>query len=213
VNESHEIPLFPLNVVLFPGMTLPLHIFEERYKLMINECLEEESEFGVVYGTDEQFAEVGCAARVTAVIERFPDGRMNILTRGARRFRVIESFRDPSPRLPLDSKPCLSAVVEAFEDEDAEADPEVFERASRFYGEALRLTAGWPYVEAIRHVTPDALSFMVATQLGMGHDDKQAVLEMRSVNARLERVASVLERSLPSIREMRRRIGGNGHFG
>jgi hypothetical protein len=62
-------------------------------------------------------------------------------------------------------------------------------------------------------VTPDALSFMVATQLGMGSDDKQAVLEMRSVNARLERVANVLERSLPGIREMRRRIGGNGHFG
>ena len=211
MNESREIPLFPLNVVLFPGMTLPLHIFEERYKLMINECLEEESEFGVVYGTDEQFAEVGCAARVTEVIERFPDGRMNILTKGTRRFRVIESFHDPS--LPPDSKPCLSAVAEAFEDEDAEADPEVFERVSRFYGEALRLTAGWPYLETIRRVTPDALSFMVATQLGMGPDDKQAVLEMRSVNARLDRVANVLERSLPGIREMRRRIGGNGHFG
>lgn len=194
-------------------MVLPLHIFEERYKLMINECIEEESEFGVVYGMDGQFAEVGCAAAVTAMIERFPDGRMNILTKGTRRFRVVECFNDPSPRLLPGSKPCVEAMVEAFEDEDEAADPDIFERASQFYGEALRLTAGWPYLESIRHATPDALSFRVAAQIGMELDDKQAVLEMRSVNARLERVANVLKRSLPGIREMKRRLGGNGHFG
>ncbi|MSS72251.1 MAG: ATP-dependent protease [Candidatus Latescibacteria bacterium] len=211
MNELREIPLFPLNVVLFPGMTLPLHIFEERYKMMINACFQEASEFGVVYGTDEQFSEVGCAAAVTAVIERFPDGRMNILTKGVRRFRVIERFRDPS--LPSGSKPCLRAMAEAFEDEDEATDPELFERASQLYGEALRLTAGWTYLDPIRHATPDDLSFMVAAHLGLEADDKQAVLEMRSVNARLERVANVLERSLPGIREMKRRQGGNGHFG
>ena len=75
------------------------------------------------------------------------------------------------------------------------------------------MTAGWTYLEPLRRATPDALSFMVAAQLGMEPDDKQAVLEMRSVNARLERVAHVLERSLPGIREMKRRLGGNGHFG
>jgi hypothetical protein len=104
-------------------------------------------------------------------------------------------------------------VAEPFEDEEEEADPEVLGRASRFYGEALRLTSGWTHLESIRHATPEALSFTVAAQLGMELDDKQAVLEMRSVNARLTRVAQVLERSLPGIREMKRRVGGNGHFG
>jgi len=213
VNEPFQIPLFPLNLVLFPGMVLPLHIFEERYKRMVLACREEESEFGVVWGADGAFAEVGCAAAVTTLLERFPDGRMNILAKGSRRFRVIESFPDPSAHLPPDSKPLFLGVVEPFEDEEAEADPEVLERASRFYGEALRLTAGWVHLESIRRATPDALSFAVAAQLGMELEDKQAVLEMRSVNARLGRVAHVLERSLPGIREMRRRIGGNGHFG
>jgi Lon protease-like protein len=192
-------------------MALPLHIFEARYRAMISACIEEGSEFGVVYGTDEQFSEVGCAAAVTALIERFPDGRMNILTKGVRRFCVVERFHDPA--LPSGDPSCIRARVEAFEDEEETTDPDLFEKASRLYGEALRLTAGWTYLEPVRRATPDDLSFMVAAQLGMEPGDKQAVLEMRSVNDRLEHVTSVLERSLPGIREMKRRLGGNGHFG
>ena len=96
MTETRELPLFPLNTVLFPGMTLALHIFEERYKLMIGECLEETQPFGIVLirsgseiGTDTEFHPVGTTAHITQV-ERLPDGRLNILTLGYRRFKIQE---------------------------------------------------------------------------------------------------------------------------
>jgi ATP-dependent Lon protease len=105
-------------------------------------------------------------------------------------------------------------MAEAFEDEDEEADQEIYEKVSQLYGEALHLTSGWAHPESIRRATPtpEALSFLVAAHLGMELDDKQAILEMRSVNARLLRLAHILEQSLSGLREMKRRIGGNGHL-
>lgn len=212
-NETREIPLFPLHVVMFPEMALPLHIFEERYRRMISACIASSSEFGIVYGTDEGFSEVGCAAVVTALIERFPDGRMNILTRGTRRLRVLEHFTDASRLTLPDSRPAILALTEWVEDEDESADPATFERVLQRYGEALRLVAGWAALQTIREITPARLSFVAAAQLGLEPEDKQAILETRSVQARLERILCVLEGSLPGIREMKRRTGGNGHFG
>ena len=212
-NGPFRIPLFPLNVVMFPGMTLPLHIFEERYRLMIGRCIEEKTAFGVVYGTDEGFAEVGCATVVAALLERFPDGRMNILTKGDRRLRVIEHFTEASRLTLPDSLPLIVGLAEAFEDEAEEVPSGVFQGVLRLYGEALRLVSGWTSLQAIQGLTPEALSFVVAAQLGLAPEDKQAILEMRSVSARLERLLHVLDRSLPGIREMKRRTGGNGHFG
>ena len=86
-----KIPLFPLGVVLLPGMRLPLHIFEERYKLMISECLADGRPFGLVYFDGDSIHAIGCTARVTEVIKRYDDGRMDIITRGERRF-VVEEF-------------------------------------------------------------------------------------------------------------------------
>ena len=81
-----RISLFPLDVVLFPGAPLPLHIFEERYKEMIGLCLQQQSSFGVVRAQSEGLAIIGCTARIEQVLERMDDGRLNILTRGARPF-------------------------------------------------------------------------------------------------------------------------------
>src|SRR5215217_2458223 len=83
-----DIPLFPLNVVLLPGAPLPLHIFEERYKQMVNECLEEESEFGMVLADESGTRRVGCTARIVELVERYEDGRMLILVEGSRRFKL-----------------------------------------------------------------------------------------------------------------------------
>ena len=87
---ERDFPLFPLGMVALPSEVVPLHIFEERYKTMIAECLDGESEFGIVWLSDEGLRPIGCACEITEVLERMDDGRMNILSRGTRPFRVVE---------------------------------------------------------------------------------------------------------------------------
>ena len=94
--DQTTIPLFPLEVVLMPSMPLPLHIFEERYKLMIGECLEQDSEFGVVYQKGTEMKDIGCTARIVQVLRRFDDGRLDIMTQGINRF-IIESINEERP--------------------------------------------------------------------------------------------------------------------
>jgi Lon protease-like protein len=111
-NDSiMRIPLFPLNTVLFPGTALPLHIFEGRYREMIGECVAQDRVFGVVRAEGESLAIIGCTARVVRVLERFPDGRMNVLCEGEQRFE-IEGLDE--------SRIFLQADVELFEDDDGE---------------------------------------------------------------------------------------------
>jgi Lon protease-like protein len=104
---ADALPLFPLGVVLLPGMSLPLHIFEERYKLMIAECLEHEGEFGIVLSNGERMESAGCTAAVRRVLRRYPDGRMDVLTVGKRRFRILEL---------REGRPWLEALVEPLQD-------------------------------------------------------------------------------------------------
>src|SRR3989440_10231938 len=95
MSELEEsFPLFPLELVLLPEEVVPLHIFEERYKLMIGSCLEEDSEFGIIWLADDGLREVGCSARVAQVLERTEDDRMNILVRGERPFRLDRRVED-----------------------------------------------------------------------------------------------------------------------
>src|ERR687897_313859 len=93
-QEILRFPLFPLGLVLLPGETVPLHIFEERYKLMIGECLDEEREFGIIWLADDGLRDVGCGARITQVLERFDDGRMNVLVEGTTPFRLERRIGD-----------------------------------------------------------------------------------------------------------------------
>src|SRR5258707_1321144 len=109
--KQHIIPLFPLNVVLFPRTPLPLHIFEDRYKQMIADVLEDKSEFGVVLAGEKGICNTGCTAAVEKVLERYPDGRMDLLTVGRRRFEIIGLD---------DDKPYLRAEVTFFDDEEFE---------------------------------------------------------------------------------------------
>ena len=90
-----DFPLFPLGVVALPEELVPLHIFEERYRTMIAECLERGSEFGIVWSDDDGPRAVGCAMEITEVLERMDDGRMNILTRGTRPFRIVDERQIP----------------------------------------------------------------------------------------------------------------------
>src|SRR6201999_2834636 len=87
---TREFPLFPLGLVALPGEMVPLHIFEDRYKQMMAECLQAETEFGIVWMSDDGLRDIGCACEIEKVLEEMDDGRMNIVTRGTRVFRVIE---------------------------------------------------------------------------------------------------------------------------
>src|SRR5919112_4161143 len=107
-------PLFPLGLVLIPHELVPLHIFEERYKLMIGECLERDSEFGIVWLSDDGLKEIGCSARVSKVLERFDDGRLNVLVEGTSPFRLLRR---------IDDLPYPAGDVELLADDDNDVDP------------------------------------------------------------------------------------------
>src|SRR5437763_397317 len=110
---TDRFPLFPLGLVLLPGEVVPLHIFEERYKLMIGECLESDGEFGIVWLSDDGLREIGCTARVTQVLAELDDGRLNILVAGGRPFRLLRR---------IDDMPYPAGEVEMLDDTAASAD-------------------------------------------------------------------------------------------
>lgn len=176
-----EIGLFPLGIVLLPTEVAPLHIFEERYKELIGECLELDREFGLVYADEAGVRETGTRARVAQVLERFEDGRMNILVVGGERFRVERLTRGRS---------FLTAEVEPLEDEWDEPDAEAAARVT----EAFRALAALMGSDA---EPPDAaspqLSFEVAARVEIAPDAKQELLELRSERARLERLRELLD--------------------
>src|SRR3712207_1693269 len=125
---ERELPLFPLPVVALPTELVPLHIFEERYKTMIGECLERETEFGVLWLSDDGLKEVGCACLVDRVLERMPDGRMNVVCRGTRPFRLLER---------VDRLAYPAGTVEWLTDKREEADAPTVERAHAAYMELV----------------------------------------------------------------------------
>ncbi|MBI4461388.1 MAG: LON peptidase substrate-binding domain-containing protein [Acidobacteria bacterium] len=200
------LPLFPLDVVLFPGMPLPLHIFEPRYKQMTRHCLDHRQEFGVLLARGEKIAEVGCSAEIVKVIKQYEDGRMDILTMGESRFRVLEVFED---------LPYLQGRVDYLaEDEEAKGTPA-----------STRLLESY---EEISHLlfrrTPEpprggggvSLAFQIASQLPLPHEYKQQVLELRSEAARQQSLAEQLHRWLPQLKRLKQvkaKSGGNGNFG
>jgi Lon protease-like protein len=173
---SRDFPLFPLGIVALPGELVPLHIFEERYKTMMNECLLEEKEFGIVWLSDDGLRETGCACAIERVLERMEDGAMNILTRGTRPFRVVE--RQSELAYP-------AGVVEFLEDRDEPVDPELAEQAHGAYAELVRrATDNEPEAEALT----DMDAYGMAATVDFGPDAKQGLLDLRSENARLRLV-------------------------
>ena len=216
-----EIPLFPLPLVLFPQVVVPLHIFEERYKEMINRCIEESSAFGIVLippGTaaenETAISGVGVTARILQ-FDRIEDGRINIMAAGEMRFRILEF---------TSGKPYWTANVEFFE-EDREDDEELRESLDevlRLYREVHRLASQFRgvAVEEIRIPdSPASLSYMVSYVLDIETRSKQALLEMTSTTGRLKSLVVHLEETIQrmneqiALNEIRNRVKGNGHHG
>ncbi len=196
-----ELGLFPLGMVLLPTERVPLHIFEERYKELIDECVELGGEFGLVYADEDGLREVGCRASVLEVLERFEDGRMNVVVEGRDRFRVVRHTSGRS---------FSTAHVEAVGDEDARVAPESAARALHAFKKLVEIVEA--EVELPDPLSPQ-LSYELAGRVELEPEAKQELLELRSERARLERVAELLEGAAASValaEEARRRASGNG---
>ncbi len=196
-----ELPLFPLNLVLLPGMNLPLHIFEERYKLMIGRCVEKEAPFGILLISEGQEAgggatpfDVGTTARITQV-ERLEDGRMNLVVRGERRFRMVEN---------LGESPYLVGRVEYLPEEEGTLTKEVLRRTRELFMEyaqgVVGLRGGW-VKEAKIPQDPSRLSYAIAQYLELPGRLRQRLLESPTTAERLTQEIPLLEREVEWIKE------------
>jgi len=184
------LPIFPLELVLLPGVPLPLHIFEPRYKEMIAECLEQKKPFGVVRASSAGVADIGCTAEIMSVTKKYDDGRMDILTRGVERFEVIHVNEDRS---------FLQAEISVVQDEDEAGKP-----AAQMVTQAVRLHAEIAKLAGAELSGPDQhagnLSFLLAGSLPLDLDFKQSLLSTLSEAKRLEAVVGYLEAILPGLR-------------
>lgn len=183
-----RIPLFPLNTVLFPGAALPLHIFEERYREMVGECLTEDKAFGVVHADGEQMSIVGCAAKVVRVVQRYDDGRMDILCEGGQRFE-IEGL-DESRRF-------LQADVEFFEDEGARSTRDDREDCAALHFATLQMAGIQPPAMHLDLNTP--VAFQLADALPSDLGFKQQLLASRSDADRTKKLRDFYNEILPRL--------------
>lgn len=197
------LPLFPLQVVVFPRTRLPLHIFEERYKEMVGDAIRESSEFGVVLAKEEGIVNAGCTVVVERVVKRYPDGRMDVLTSGRRRFEVISLNQE---------RDYLQGEVEYFDDDDPDpAPPELQHKALSQYKELVDLGV----VEAYNEPDFDdpQLSFQLAQVIG-DVDFLNLLLRNRSETARMKELNHYLSEYVPRQREalrMKALAPLNGH--
>jgi Lon protease-like protein len=201
------LPLFPLKLVLFPHAELALHIFEERYKQMIGECLEHGWEFGIVLAEEDSLNSTGCTASILRVVKKYDDGRMDIIARGQRRFEILH----------LDhAMPYLRCEAQLFDDEEAEPPSEDARRqALELYNDLAKKLADENPDAAAQ--APDAgdpqLSFAIAGRLPAELAFRQSLLPLRSESERLRRVILHLQQltlRLTVVAKARARAGGNG---
>jgi Lon protease-like protein len=200
-----DFPLFPLGLVALPSELVPLHIFEERYKTMMARVLEEEGEFGIVWVADDGLRPVGCACEIAEVLERMPDGRLNLVARGTRPFR-IESRQEELPY--------PAGVVEFLDDRVEEPDPAAAEEAHTAYAALVEQATD-------RTPDPDEIAAMSAYEMAatveFGLDAKQGLLDLRSEAARLKLVARLFRAAIKRLdfverAQERARTNGKVHF-
>jgi Lon protease-like protein len=195
-----DFPLFPLPVVLLPSEVVPLHIFEERYKTMIGECLDEGREFGIVWLADDGLKDVGCTARVAEVLERMEDGRMNILVRGARPFRLIRRQEDHV---------YPAGTIELLDDGPGE-DERAGSAARQGYADLLeQITDERPEEAALAELSAYEMAASVDIELPV----KQGLLELRTEGERLKLLAKLFRdgiKRLEAAQKIAERAQGNG---
>ena len=199
-----KIPLFPLDTVLFPGVPLPLHIFEPRYRDMIAECVSGNTAFGVVRAQREGLAVIGCTAQVLRELQRYPDGRSDILTQGVDRFEIEQLD---------DSRTFLQAEVDLLPDEGVLAERSAREECVALHFEALELLG---VTETSLNLNLDApLAYLLAASMPADLNFHQALLTMRSDAERTETLVIYYRAMLPKLRRGKHaseRASTNGHI-
>ncbi|MDQ7040688.1 MAG: LON peptidase substrate-binding domain-containing protein [Rhodothermus sp.] len=199
-----RLPLFPLEVVLYPGEQLPLHIFEPRYRTLISRCIETDQPFGIVLAEAGKLAQVGSLARVTRVLTRYSDGRMDILVTGEDRFRITQLYS---------AQPYLTADVERIVEPWETPKQALRERLITQHMRLLELVGRT--VRPSRYQNVRYLSYVIAPNAGLTLQQQQEVLELLTENERIAYLVAHLERLLPQVEQMemvRRRVQSNGHF-
>jgi Lon protease-like protein len=205
VQIARDFPLFPLGLVALPSEMIPLHIFEERYKTMIGLCLEQESEFGIVWLADDGLREIGCACEIAEVLERMPDGRINLVARGTRVFRIEDR---------QDDLPYPAATVEFLDDRDEALDLDVAAGAHVAYADLVeQATDRIPEPGEIQAMS----AYEMAATVEFGLDAKQGLLDLRSESARMKLVARLCRAAIKRLdfidrAEARARSNGKVHF-
>jgi Lon protease-like protein len=184
------LPLFPLQLVVFPGERLPLHIFEERYKLLISRSISESKEFGIVLTREQGILNAGCSVKVESVLNTYEDGRMDVMTEGLRRFDVMELYTE---------QPYLEGTVEFFDDEDTDLVPA-----------SLRLEALGLY-QSLKHDSeehagplPPVGDPLLSFRLGEALSDlefQSILLRDRSEGSRLRRLVAFLKQHIPEVKQ------------
>ena len=200
-----DFPLFPLGLVALPSELVPLHIFEERYKTMIGRCLQEGSEFGIVWMAEDGLRPIGCACEIAEVIEELDDGRINLIARGTRPFR-IEARQEELPY--------PAGTVEFLDDRTEEADAGAAEAAHTAYADLVnQATDRTPDMDEIGAMG----AYEMAATVEFGLDAKQGLLDLRSEAARLRLVtrlfrAAIKRLDFVSRAQARARSNGKVHF-
>jgi ATP-dependent Lon protease len=203
-SSIDSLPLFPLNLVLYPGERLPLHIFEERYKELTQYCLDHDVPFGILRTEDDTLADVGTTARIQEVVSRYQDGRLDIAVEGTERFRLREIH---------DEKSYYTGDVVLLKEAAPDPDLDLRERAITQHMKLLELAG--------RTVRPDLykdvefLSYVLARNAALSGTQKQELLELDSEAARIRYLIDHFESLIPQVEQkedVQRRIRSNGHF-
>ncbi len=196
-----ELGLFPLGIVLLPTEQIPLHIFEDRYQELIGECLDLEQEFGLVFADDEGLRDVGTRALVTEVLDRFDDGRLNIVVEGGERFRLLQL---------TEGRSFQTGLVEPVEDEADAADPEDADHALKLFHRLVELTGAEVEEPSL---AAEQLSFELAGRFEFAPELKQKLLQLTSERQRMHLLAEILAGAAVAVereRDIANRAQGNG---
>jgi Lon protease-like protein len=201
-----DFPLFPLGLVAVPHEVIPLHIFEDRYKAMIAECLDDGREFGIIWAAEEGLRANGCAMEVVEVLERHEDGRLDILTRGTRPFRIVEEHFDHE---------YPAGEVEFLDDKVESPDEPTLNAAHEAYG-SLVTEATDKVLEP--EVLEPLTAYEMAATVDFGPDAKQGLLDLRSENARLRLLTRLFRAAVKRLdfierAQARARSNGKVRFG
>ncbi len=202
--STARIPLFPLELVLFPGRSLPLHIFEPRYREMTRDCLETKSPFGIVLTQSNAIAQTGCTAFIVKVLKQYDDGRSDILTIGQKVFRLLQTYNEKS---------YMEADVRFLEEVGQQAESEISQKLAELFDQCHRVLYNQ---EAPRFQAEENFSFAfhVGAELPLELEFRQALLELRSEAERQKSLVEHLTELYPQLERRERVRGkatGNGH--